>query len=55
MVGVEVGETRTAQCPPGGHPGVQSGPDSNEARPRLRAHDLNHKSPQIVAHPVCPS
>ena len=55
MVVVEVGEKRTAQCPPGDRLGVQSGPDSREARPRPRAHDLNRKSPQVVVHPVCPS
>ena len=38
MVVVEVGETRTAQCPPGDRPGVQNEPDSREARPRPRAH-----------------
>ena len=55
MVVVEVGEKRTAQCPPGDCPGVQSGPDSREARPRLRAHGWNRKPPQVVVHPVCPS
>ena len=55
MVVVEVGEKKTAQCPPGDHPGVQSGSDSHEARPRPRAHDLNRWSPQVVGHPVCPS
>ena len=52
---VEVGEKRTAQCPLRDHLGVQSGPNSHEARPRPRAHDLNHKSPQVVVHPVYPS
>ena len=52
---VEVGGTRTAQCHPGGHQGVQSGPDNHEARPRSRAHDRNRRSPQVVVHPVCPS
>ena len=55
VVVAEVGETRTAQCPPGGHPGVQSGPDSHQAPPRMRAHGRNRKPPQVVVHPVCPS
>ena len=50
---MEVGGTRTAQYPPRDRPGIQNGPNSREARPRLRAHGLNHRSPQIVAHPVC--
>ena len=52
---VEVGETRTAQCPPGDCPRVQNGPDSREARPRPRAHGRNRRPPQVVVHPVCPS
>ena len=52
---VEVGEWRTAQCHPGDRPGVQSGPDSRGARPHLRAHGPNRKSPQVVVHPVCPA
>ena len=55
MVVVEVGEKRTAQCPPGDRLGVQSGLDSREARPRPRAHSRNHRLPQVVVHPVCPS
>ena len=55
MVVVEVGEKRTAQCPPGDRPGVQSGPDSREARPHPRAHGRNRKPPQVVVHPVCPA
>ena len=49
VVVVEVGEKRTAQCPPGDRPGVQSELDSREAHPRSRAH------PQVVVHPVCPA
>ena len=52
---VEVGEKRTAQCPPGDRPGVQSGPDSREVHPRPRAHGRNRKPPQVVVHPVCPA
>ena len=52
---VEVGETRTAQCPPGDRPGIQNGPDSRGARPRPRAHGRNRRTPQVVGHPVCPS
>ena len=50
---MEVGGTRTAQYLPGDRPEIQNRPDSREARPRLRAHGLNHRSPQVVAHPVC--
>ena len=50
---VEVGETRTAQCPPGDRPRVQNEPDSREARPRPRAHGRNRRPPQVVVHPVC--
>ena len=52
---MEVGGTRTAQYPPGGRPGTQNGPDSREASPRPRAHDRNHRAPQVMGHPVCPS
>ena len=55
VVVVEVVEKRTARCPPGDRPRVQSGPDSHEARPCPRVHDLNRRSPQVVVHPVCPS
>ena len=55
MVVVEVGEKRTAQCPPGDRPRVQSGPDSREARPRPRAHGRNRKPPQVMVHSVCPA
>ena len=55
MVVVEVGEKRTAQCPPRDRLGVQSGPDSHEARPRSRAHGRNCEPPQVVGHPVCPA
>ena len=52
---VEVGEKRTAQCPIGDCPGVQSGPDSREARPRLRDHGRNSRAPQVVVHQGCPA
>ena len=52
---VEVGEKRTAQCPPGDRLGVQCGPDSREARPRSRAHGRNRRPSRVVVHPVCPS
>ena len=52
---VEVGETRTAQCPPGDRLGVQNGPDSREAPPRPRAHGRNRRPPQVMVHPVFPS
>ena len=52
---VEVGEKRTAQCPPGDRPGVQNRPNSREARPRPRAHGLNRRPPQVMVHLVCPS
>ena len=52
---MEVGETRTAQYPPGDRPGIQNGPDSRGARPRPRAHGQNRRPPQVVGHPVCPS
>ena len=55
VVVVEVGEKRTARCPPGDRPGVKIGLDSREARPRLRAHGQNHKPTQVVVHPVYPS
>ena len=55
VVVVEVGETRTAQCPPRDRPRVQNEPDSREARPRPRAHGRNRRPPQVVVHPVCPS
>ena len=48
-----VGERRTTQCHHGDRPGVQNGPDSRVAPPRPRAHGSNHKSPQVVGHPVC--
>ena len=50
-----VGERRTAQCHPGDRPGGQNGSDSRGARPRPRAYGPNHKSPQVVVHPVCPA
>ena len=50
---VVVGERRTAQCHPGDRLGVQNGPDSRGAPPRLRAHGQRHKSPQVMRHPVC--
>ena len=50
-----MGEKRTAQCPPGDLPGVQSGLDSCEARPRLRAHGRNRMPPQVVVYSVCPA
>ena len=53
VVGVVVGERRTAQCHPGDHLGGQNGPDSRGAPPRPRAHGPSHKSPQVVGHPVC--
>ena len=52
---VEVGEWRTAQGHHRDRPGVQSGPDSCEARPLPRAHDLNRKPPQVVEHPIFPT
>ena len=52
---MDVGGTRTAQHPPGDRPGIQNGRDSHEARPRPRPHDRNHRAPQVVGHPVCPS
>ena len=52
---VEVGGTRTAQCPPGDRPGVHNELDNREARPCLRAHGRNRRPPQVVGHPVCPS
>ena len=55
VVVVEVGGTRTAQCPPGDHLGGQNGPDSREAPPRPRAHGRNRIPPRVVGHPVCPS
>ena len=55
MVAVEVGETRTGQCPPGCHPGIQSEPDNREARPRLRARDRSRRSPQAAGRQVCPA
>ena len=55
MVVVEVGETRTGQCPPGCHPGIQSEPDNREARPRLRARGPSHRPPQVAGHQVCPA
>ena len=55
VVVAEAGETRTAQCPPGDRPEVQNEPDIHEARPRSRAHGWNHRPPQVVVHPVCPS
>ena len=52
---VEVGGTRTDQCLPGDHPGIQNGPDSHVDRPRPRAHGRNRSPPQVMVHPVCPS
>ena len=48
---VEVGGTRTGQCPPGSHTEL----DNRAARPRPRAHGLNRRPPQVAGHPVCPS
>ena len=50
---VEVGETRTAQCPPEDRSGIQNGPDRREARPRSRAHGRNRRPPLVVVHLVC--
>ena len=52
---MEVGGTRTAQYPFGDRLGIQNRLDSRGARPRPRAHDRNHRAPQVVGHPVCPS
>ena len=52
---MEVGGIRTAQYPPGDRPRIKNEPDSRGARPRPRAHDLNHRPPQVVVHLVCPS
>ena len=46
---------RTAQYPPGDRPGIQNLPGSRGVRPRPRAHGRNHRPPQVVGHPVCPS
>ena len=55
VVVVEVGGRRTAQCPPGDRSGIRNGPDSRGGPPRPRAHGRNHRPPQVVGHPVCPS
>ena len=55
VVVVEVGGTRTTQCPPGDCLGVHNELDNREARPRPRAHGRNRRPPQVVGHPVCPS
>ena len=52
---MEVGGLRTAQHPPGDHLRVPNGPDNHEARPRPRAHGQNHRPPQVMGHPICPS
>ena len=52
---VEVGETRTDQCPLRDRLGIQNGPDSRVARPHPRAHGRNRSHPQVMVHPVCPS
>ena len=52
---VEVGGTRTGQCLPEDRPGSHTEPDSRAARPRPRAHDRNHRPPQVAGHQVCPS
>ena len=52
---VEVGGTRTGQCLPGDRPGSHTELDSRAARPRPRAHDQNHRPPQVAGRQVCPS
>ena len=52
---VEVGETRTGLCHPGYRPGIQSEPDKQEARPRLRARGPSRRPPQVAGHQVCPA
>ena len=52
---VEVGETRTGLCHPGCRLGIQSEPDNQEARPRLRARAPSHRPPQVTGHQVCPA
>ena len=54
VVVVEVGGTRTGQCPPKDRPGIHNEPDNRESHPRPRTHGLNHKPPQVAGHPVCP-
>ena len=54
VVVVEVGGTRTGQCPLGDCPGIHSELDKREARPRPRAHGRNRRPPQVAGHPVCP-
>ena len=54
VVVVEVGGTRTGQCPLRDRPGIHNEPDNHEARPRPRAHGQNRRSPQVAGHPVCP-
>ena len=55
MVVIEVGGTRTGQCPPGDRPGIHNEPDNREDRPRPRAHGRNRRPPQGVGHPVYPA
>ena len=38
---------------PWGSPRSPKRTDSRVAPPRPRAHGPNHKSPQVVGHPVC--
>ena len=52
---VEVGGTRTGQCPPEDRPGSHTEPDNRADRPRLRAHGRNRSPPQVAGHSVCPS
>ena len=55
VVVVEMGGTRTAQCPSGDRPGVHNEPGNREARPRPMAHGRDRRPPQVVGHPVCSS
>ena len=52
---VEVGGMRTSLCHPGYRPGIQSEPDSQEARPCLRARGPSCRPPQVAGHQVCPA
>ena len=52
---VEVGGTRTGQCPPEDHPGSHTEPDNHAACPRSRAHGRNRRPPQVAGHLVYPS
>ena len=47
---VAVGGMRTGQCLPGDRLGIHTEPDTHEARPRPRAHGLNHMAPQVAGH-----